>query len=412
MKISKENIEIFLVFLLFIVSCFHPMSLYFSLIIGLIYLFKGYIGLFKLMFLLILRTNISPGIFFDISDLQIFQIFKWIIIIVGSVVVIVFQTIKIKKIDNIIIFILIISLYFAVTSLFYSNNISLSMLKITSYVLPLLAFYSSREIIQSKNLKGWINKILILSLIMSLTLIFTNVGYLRNGHGFQGIFNNPNMLGIISVISFGLNYTLTNDKKMKFFYLLLYFFVVIISESRTSLLSMFVLMLIFLFFLENKKIIKLLNLILCLLIGILIGLSNFRNSIIAFFQKGQQSTDILHSRDGQLESLKIVLRESPIFGKGFGVPVMTNPINIDSTIVEAGNLFIALIMFGGIFGLVLFMFFIFYWLKFININYIGIFLSTLLICMGEMVLFSSNSIGLWCSLLWVISLDRSRNKLT
>ncbi|PTJ59580.1 hypothetical protein BUZ97_13615, partial [Mammaliicoccus sciuri] len=150
----------------------------------------------------------------------------------------------------------------------------------------------------------------------------------------------------------------------------------------------------------------------CLLMGILIVLSNFRNSIIAFFQKGQQSTDILHSRDGQLESLKIVLQESPIFGKGFGVPVMTNPINIDSTIVEAGNLFIALIMFGGIFGLVLFMFFIFYWLKFIKINYIGIFLSTLLICMGEMVLFSSNSIGLWCSLLWVISLDRSRNKLT
>ncbi|RIO04081.1 O-antigen ligase domain-containing protein [Mammaliicoccus sciuri] len=412
MKISKESIEIFLVFLLFIVSCIHPMSLYFSLIVGVLYIFKGYIGLFKLMFLLILRTNISPGIFFDISDLQIFQIFKWIIIIVGSVIVIVFQTIKIKKIDKIIIFILIISFYFAVTSLFYSNNISLSMLKITSYVLPLLAFYSSREIIQSKNLKAWVNKILIISLIMSLTLIFTSVGYLRNGHGFQGIFNNPNMLGIISVISFSLNYTLTTNNKLKYFYLLLYFFVVIISESRTSLLSMFVLMLIFLFFLENKRSIKILNLILCLLMGILIGLSNFRNSIIAFFQKGQQSTDILHSRDGQLESLKIVLQESPIFGKGFGVPVMTNPINIDSTIVEAGNLFIALIMFGGIFGLVLFMFFIFYWLKFIKINYIGIFLSTLLICMGEMVLFSSNSIGLWCSLLWVISLDRSRNKLT
>lgn len=412
MKISKESIEIFLVFLLFIVSCIHPMSLYFSLIVGVLYIFKGYIGLFKLMFLLILRTNISPGIFFDISDLQIFQIFKWIIIIVGSVIVIVFQTIKIKKIDKIIIFILIISFYFAVTSLFYSNNISLSMLKITSYVLPLLAFYSSREIIQSKNLKAWVNKILIISLIMSLTLIFTSVGYLRNGHGFQGIFNNPNMLGIISVISFSLNYTLTTNNKLKYFYLLLYFFVVIISESRTSLLSMFVLMLIFLFFLENKRSIKILNLILCLLMGILIGLSNFRNSIIAFFQKGQQATDILHSRDGQLESLKIVLQESPIFGKGFGVPVMTNPINIDSTIVEAGNLFIALIMFGGIFGLVLFMFFIFYWLKFIKINYIGIFLSTLLICMGEMVLFSSNSIGLWCSLLWVISLDRSRNKLT
>ncbi|PTJ64503.1 hypothetical protein, partial [Mammaliicoccus sciuri] len=230
MKISKESIEIFLVFLLFIVSCIHPMSLYFSLIVGVLYIFKGYIGLFKLMFLLILRTNISPGIFFDISDLQIFQIFKWIIIIVGSVIVIVFQTIKIKKIDKIIIFILIISFYFAVTSLFYSNNISLSMLKITSYVLPLLAFYSSREIIQSKNLKAWVNKILIISLIMSLTLIFTSVGYLRNGHGFQGIFNNPNMLGIISVISFSLNYTVTTNNKLKEIYLLLCLFVVFISE--------------------------------------------------------------------------------------------------------------------------------------------------------------------------------------
>ncbi|MEB7672506.1 O-antigen ligase family protein [Staphylococcus equorum] len=412
MKISKENIEIFLVFLLFIISCFHPVSLYCTLIISIIYIFKGYIGLFKLMFLLILRTNISPGLFFEIGDSQIFQIYKWIIIIGGSILVLFFQFSKRKKIDKMMIFIIVIGLYFAITSLFYSNNVFLSMLKITSYVVPLLTFYTAREVIQNKNLKGWINKILILSLIMSLILIFTSIGYLRNGHGFQGIFNNPNMLGIVSVISFSLNYTLATNKLLKHFYILIYLFVVLITESRTSLLSMLVLILIFTIYLETKKISKLINIFLCLTIGTLIVLSNFRDSIISFFQKGQKSTEILQSRDGQIESLNIVLRESPVFGKGFGVPINHNPLNIDSTIVEAGNLFIALIMFGGVFGLILFLVFIFYWLKFVKKEYIGIFLSTLLICMGEMVLFSSNSIGLWCSLLWIISLDRSRNKLT
>lgn len=364
------------------------------------------------MFLLVLRTNISPGLFFEIGDFQIFQIYKWIIIIGGSLVILFFKASKIKKIDRMIIFIIVISLYFAITSLFYSGNVYLSMLKITSYVVPLLAFYTSKEVIQTRNFKDWINKILILVLIMSLSLIFSSVGYLRNGHGFQGIFNNPNMLGIVSVISFSLNYTFATNKILKYFYILIYLFVVVITESRTSLLSMLVLISIFIFYLETKKIIKLINIFLCFTFGTLIILTNFRDNIITFFQKGQKPSDILRSRDGQIESLNIVLRESPFFGKGFGVPINQNPLNIDSTIVEAGNLFIALIMFGGIFGLILFLAYIFYWLKFVKKEYIGIFLSTLLICMGEMVLFSSNSIGLWCSLLWIISLDRSRNKLT
>lgn len=411
MKIRKSIVEIILITLFFLISCAHPFGLYLVMIISSYYLFKGRIGIIKLMFLLILRTIISPGLFFDINTIQIFQVYKWLVIIGGSTLIVINDLIIKNKFDKIFIGIFILYLYFIISSFFFSINMTVSILKITSYLLPLLAFYFSKNTINNHNLINWTYCILKIPLFISLFLITTSVGYLRNGIGFQGIFNNPNMLGIVTVLTLGI--ALTIDKKIgtKILFFSYCILLVILSSSRTSLISIIVIIIIYLLCAERRDYFKYVSLISVTVIIFISYFSPLKFSLLKFFLKGQSNNDILYSRNNQLENFNMGFNKSPIFGNGFGVPVIPNNNIPDNYIVEAGNLVIALIMFGGLVGLFLYLLFILLWIKSIDIMKLCMFASTILISMGEMVLFSSNSIGLWCSLIWVMSLKKGDSHL-
>lgn len=404
MKVSKENIEIILISIFFVISCIHPIGLYLTLFISFYYLLKGRIGIFKLMFLLILRTIISPGLIFDISENQIFQLYKWVVIIGASVLIIISELLNNTKIDRLIILIISLSLYFMFSSLIFSSSILISFLKIINYILPLLAFYYSKDLIFS--FKKWIYKILKIPLFFSITLIFTNVGYLRNGISFQGVFNNPNMLGIVTVLTLGVAITTAKNLKTKIFISLYCLILIVLTGSRTSLISMLIIILIYFLYSGYSNRLKFLTFISLIIFTFIFNFTSLKTSFENFLLKGQNSEEILASRNSQIENLNIGFNKSPIFGNGFGVPINSSNSITNSNVVEAGNLFIALVMFSGVVGLIIYLLFIIFWMKGVNKENICMFLSTILISMGEMVLFSSNSIGLWCSLIWVLSLEK------
>ena len=124
-----------------------------------------------------------------------------------------------------------------------------------------------------------------------------------------------------------------------------------------------------------------------------------------FIRKGQSSEHILLSRYGQINNLEFVLNNSPIFGIGFGIPVNMSSIELNDFVFEAGNLFVGLIIFTGVFGLLMYALYvigIIFIRNKINREFLIIILSTILVNTGEMIMFSSNNVGIYCYVLWAI----------
>ena len=100
-----------------------------------------------------------------------------------------------------------------------------------------------------------------------------------------------------------------------------------------------------------------------------------------------------------------MLKDSPLLGIGFGVPVNKSSLELDDFVFEAGNIFFGLIIFTGIFGLIIYIIYLFS-IIFINgrikRNFIVLFISTILVNTGEMIMFSSNNAGIFCFILWSI----------
>lgn len=402
---KKYILEYLLIIIVFGLSCINPTLLYISLFLSLFYLFQGKIGIVKLEFLLIMRTIISPGILFDINEVPIFQYFKWLIIFGGSIYLIVFSKRFNYNVSLLIIIYTIFIFYLIFSTIFFSSNPLLGIFKIINYALPLFSLYLNKDYLVKKNIDKWIKNIMIIFIVFSVVLIFFPLGYLRNQHGFQGITNNPNMFGIIMVLA----YTFMIKSKINLFSFatitMLFIYLIYISESRTSLVS--ILVLIIVYSLMEKRLVKVLLILSPILVIVIITIISNVNIIDKLLRKGGSDVDILYSRTGQIETTKYAFYNSPIFGNGFGVPFSPFGMsNKEQTIVEAGNLFLAIIMYSGIIGLALFSFLLIYWSFKVKKEYLLIFLGVFLINMGEMVLFSSNSIGLWCSLIWVISLKK------
>lgn len=407
-KIKKINIELFIILIVFGISLINERALFIALCISLILLTQKEIGLIKLMCLLILRTIISPGLFFDINSVNEFQIFKWIIIYGGSILMITLSFLRKTRMNSLIIYITVFFVYLMLISQFNTNNMQLAVFKIINYIVPLIGFYLNRNVIIKPNIHLWLSKVIQWSIFLSLPLYVTSLGFLRNGHGFQGIYNNPNMLGIIIVLSTALFLTSEYKYINKCIYTFINILCVFVTESRTALISILFILLVHIL-IVNKNIIYRIYVLIVTIFATIILYFVMDKKIIEFIYKGQESGNIFASRSGQIKLFVYSFEKSPFFGSGFGVPIrMNSTVLTDKTIVEAGNLIIALIMYSGLIGLGLFLLMFYKWITFSDINKIILILSTILISMGEMVLFSSNSIGLWCTLLWVLALNKEK----
>lgn len=417
--IKKETLEWIVVWSLMFFSFISNITLLISMLLLILFFQQNEIGVIKILNIVTLRTIINPGISVNIGN---FQNFKWVIIFICSFYLLLsYRKIdREKKIDlnKVLISILTFTIYSIISSFFFSTLPIVAIFKLMSYIIVFIAIIIGVvNTSQQFNWIKWMYKMLGTLFIISIMVITLPIAYLRNGHAFQGFVNHPNMFGIIGALFIAIIMTRVQLKEYNnllkvFLEIVTAMYMIFLSKSRTGLIASIILLLILMIFSKintNKKV------IIFSLSSIILGIHLFLVSdLFVFFKeflyKGNQS--ILFSRINQVNSLMSNFYRSPFWGSGFAVPVTSYRTYIYSVnyIVEPGNLILAVLSYTGIVGFILFvnyMCIILYINRHRMKNYIFLFLTPILISMGEMVFFSSNNIGIWCYMFYAIYISQN-----
>jgi hypothetical protein len=410
LNIRKSTLEWVGLTLLLVFSFINDITLLFFMLLILLLLFQKEIGAIKILNILTLRSIVNPGVAVSIAQ---FENLKWIILFGCSFYLLTFYFKLVKKqkhkIKNIILIVALFTIYNIFTALIYSSLPIVAISKLLSYVVIFLAIIIGIGYTYSKI--DWIKWMFImfqLLMVVSVFLVSTPVGYLRNGRGFQGMINHPNLFAIVCVLFFAVTiaYNLSRGSYSKIYTLFVVtitFYMVIISQSRTAFVSILIILLIYFIFAKTNRIIRVVRVCtLSIFITLVLFIENRLSLIVInFLYKGQVRGNLLYSRENQIDGLMQNFFSNPWFGTGFAVPVL--PIRSfdfsSAFVVEPGNLFLAVLSYSGIVGFIIFSTYIIkiFLVNKVNFSRVGYLpISTLLISMGEMTFFSSNNIGIWC----------------
>lgn len=406
-NIKKSTIEWWITSLIFVFSLINNTTLLVSLIsLGVLFKQKE-IGAIKVLNILTLRTVMNPGLAANIGN---FQELKWLFIFMSSFYLIYgynkIDTRLRSRINGILISVTLFAVYNILSSFFLSTLPTIAIFRVFSYIIPFIGVMIGIANTSGKfDLINWIHRMFSVLFIGSIPFSFLPVGYLRNGRAFQGLTNQPNMFGILCALFIALILTKIQLKGFKsrwmpFLQISVLMYMIILSESRTGFISAVTVIMMFLLFSNMIKIKKIIifnfsGIVMVVYIWLHGGLLQ---ELQEFLSKGHD--DILHSRSGQVDGLMANFLRNPLFGSGFSVPVTQQrsfQFSFDY-VIEPGNLILAVLSYGGIVGLALF---INYILKIFMVNKSHFKLlaflpvSTLLISMGEMVFFSTNNIAIW-----------------
>ena len=366
------------------------------------------------------RSILNAGIAVSISSVGII---KWICVLGISIMLIIICYPKtVKSIQKLIVLFTCFSAYSILSALIVSSYPLVAVFKVVSYILPFIAI-----ILAINDTKGynWIHEINILLGFVVIVSIFVypfSVGYLRNGRFFQGLFNHPNILGVmIAIFIAGYIYeNLQNVDMLSFAIILaLCMFMVYKSYSRTGMISLLIVLFLGICFLNipstNKRL--LIISIVIFFVIVLVENQSWREEVQRFFLKGGESIyDVADSRKVQVDNNLDRFFGSPLFGTGFNVPYRNGVRDFSFSfdlITENGNLILALLGDLGLIGTILF--FICYIEIFLlgkgNINGYTIFVVPFLVCMGEMSFFSTNNFGIILYLYFAIYISDNMNSV-
>jgi hypothetical protein len=316
----------------------------------------------------------------------------------------------------------------------WSRYPSISMLKATSFYIVVVSVLSGSLSINEKDFqilsKNMFN-LLVMVLLLSLpTYFFHNIGFHRNGRGFQGILNHPQAFGTFwsplcawFVVRIFFTNNVAQLKKWVGF-LCLIFACMFLSKSRTSTvataLAFFMSFPIFFWrrshniAISMKKGIAFSLLALVLVLVLLSTSDTFSNAVLGFVTKGQNKVSVgeafEHSRGRGVESHLANFMKSPWIGNGFGVDatadfgsrvkyLMGIPISASS---EKGIVYTAILEEIGVIGLVAFLVFLgafFFKATQLDPPLMALLFACLTVNVGEAVLFSVNGNGL---IYWVL----------
>jgi len=406
--ITSKYKNVSLIVILFMISFFgyYGLFLFFLGLLYLIYLEKE-IGAVKTINLLIFRTIINDGIAINIS---VVQNIKWIFLL-GCSAYLIFNFLKFnkvyrQKISYVVYATLIFFIYNVLSSFVYSTLPIVAAMKAFSFTMVFLGVLCG--VLYTKDNQNWLNWLIdffMIIIFISIVMMGIPIAYLANGISLQGVTNQPNMFGIVCSLALSLVLTrisYANYAKLLPLTIPVIFFAVIMSKSRTSLISCVILISVF-YILKLFKKISLFKLSVFFLSApiILVSFINIFDFLQSFMYKGQSSDNLLYSREEQIKVLLFNFMENPLFGTGFSVPLLSNRywgFNMNF-VVEPGNIIIAVLSFSGIIGFTIFLMWtlsIYMSQKDFKTRNIYLFISPYLISMGEMVFFSSNSIGVFC----------------
>lgn len=416
-KILTSILENILIILFFIISLTNLVGLITFIIFSFFLLIQKEKGIIKLILLLSLRFIISEGIDNNHGYLHLISIYKYSVLFVLIPIIIIFKSKVIKNsllMKKFLIVTLLCFLVFLITSLIVSNYPLVSIAKLLNYFVPLTEIVLLTWLSKGYfNLLRWLSNYFVIIFLASTFLMLDYRGYLLNGFSFQGILNHPNIYGVLSVVGIVVIITKLITSKINlvgkifmYFVLVIAILELVLTNSRSSILALIISIILFIIFSKLSILSKLFILaLISFIFFISLTLPTVSEFIIKFVRKGQSSEHILLSRYGQISNLDFVLKDSPLLGIGFGVPVNKSSLELDDFVFEAGNIFFGLIIFTGIFGLIIYIIYLFS-IIFINgrikRNFIVLFISTILVNTGEMIMFSSNNAGIFCFILWSI----------
>lgn len=319
-----------------------------------------------------------------------------------------------------------------ITSLFSSYEITLSISKLLQFILfsvpLLLAFLTS-----GLSKQAWIDRLYTMYVIVLLASLpfymIPDIGMARNGVGFQGITNHPQVFSVFIAPFLGLIILNIFISRYKSYFNILIFIlsliVLILTQGRTGAVALFLgLMLIILIGVFKYRddirlfilsIFKPLPLILIISLSVVMILNiEFINDVVYGFvnkNRGNITESVELSRGTQIELQLENISNNTLLGIGFGLPSTSNNFEIVrapyidipiSAPVEKGFLFLSVIEEAGFIGGFFFYLFLFSLLQKIISNRIDITLlglTALLTNIGEASLFSSGGIGV---LIWML----------
>lgn len=241
------------------------------------------------------------------------------------------------------------------------------------------------------------------------------IAYLRNGRGYQGLLNHPNMMGVIASICFTLNLYLMQERREsgRTVFLLIAAVQGILSLSRTGVISMVLSFIVFTLFVMKRGWKKTLTIILSFMGIAALIIFGFGDSVLDFIYKGRSVGELLYSREGQIARYMEKFTAHPAFGSGFMVPQNSAGRSFELSFelsIEPGNLIIALLGDLGIVGALLF--FVPYGalLKHMDKRKLSLFLLPFIVSMGEMIFFSTNNIAILYYVIFAVCLLPGKEK--
>lgn len=412
--ISLKSILIFLIVILILNII--PGFIYITFIWLILYALKGKVQALQSLFMNFYLYFLNPGLWN--YNMPFIPILRWILLIICLYIIL--RTIKISR--NIPKWILFLTLWFiwtAIVSIFDSHLPLISLFKLLIFYFGMLSVVLGiKSTSKYYNWSNWMIAFYILLIILSLPLINSPLGYLRNNRGFQGIMNHPNTFGpilAIGIVILLVRLNFSNSIKQEKYILLIIlvgFIELWMSQSRTALFSLFGAIIVLLlskvvYSLKNRafSLKRIIRLIIISILSYIIVLSNFDVIFIKlneFIYKGN-STDIFDTSESILEREYQSFLYRPITGNGFGVNLdkdaqKTLSFNL-SYPIEKRNIILALASETGFVGIVLFTFFIFTFIGFrkstLIVSQDAIIVVILMINLGEMIFFSGNGMGMF-----------------
>lgn len=337
------------------------------------------------------------------------------------------------------------SVMVASSSLLFSSNPTISILKVLSFSLGVAAILMASQLNRGQLVywQSWFFTLFLVVLCLSIpTYLLHSIGFAKNGRGFQGILNHPQAFAVfLCPLTTWLSCVVVTREKTEplfFWTLLLAWFSLFASQGRTALLSVILgvfsaLLIMSLFqshilramfgrLRRDKRAAVTLNLSLILGLGLaLVYFPNIQQGLSDFMSKGDDTASIdeqfHNSRGFLIERSWENFQENPLVGIGFGVPSEPNDdkgLGSDaggiavSAPTEKGFLPSAALEENGVLGtifLVIFMGCLLHdCLKRRSFANLCLFLTCIFVNIGEMIFFSLGGVGLFMWLLMGLAL--------
>lgn len=344
------------------------------------------------------RTLINPGIGVPFSGSA--SIIKWLAVFLLSITVFLIKTKTAKPLKKVFLAFILYALYLVGSAWITSSYPVVASFKIIAYIVPFLAIVKG---IQDTEDTDWIREMLIplgILLFASVVLLPTDVGYLRNGYAFQGLFNHPNVYGVmLAMFLAGYYYTKSVLDFRAILITALVLALAVLSGSRTGMFSCIIALVCFVFsktVRSQSKTVFYSMIVLCVALAIITLNNRVYNAIIALVFKGHFDS-LVFSRIDQIASNLDHFKASPMLGTGFNVPYLNGVRSYSFSfdlVVENGNLILALLGDTGIIGTV---FFILCYALIVKLGWgtkLVIFAIPFAVSMGEQSFFSTNNFGI------------------